>query len=54
MQTTHRDAAAQYIMGKRPAELLSKFGVRYSSLLELPYFINAQLVAKHGMQVWTN
>ena len=37
----HKDAATQYAMAKSPAEqkrVLSKLGVRYSMLLDLPYF----------------
>lgn len=39
--TTHKEAATQYAMAKTPTEqkrVLSTFGVRYSSLLNLPYF----------------
>ena len=39
--TQHKEAATQYSTAKTPVEqqrLLSKDGVRYSLLLELPYF----------------
>ena len=64
----HKTAATEYMMAKTPAEqerLLSKLGVRYSSLLELPYFDPIRFhaidpmhilllgTAKHMMQVWT-
>ena len=66
--STHKKAATQYSMAKTPAEqkrILSKFGVRYSSLLDLPYFdpIRFHVIdpmhnlllgtARHMMQVWT-
>ena len=66
--TAHKEAATQYTMAKTPTEqkrILSKFGVRYSSLIDLPYFnpIRFHVVdpmhnlllgtAKHMMQIWT-
>lgn len=64
----HREMAAKYLMVKSSAEkqrVLSKLGVRYFLLLELPYFDpicfhvidpmhNLLLgTAKHVMQIWT-
>ena len=64
----HKEAATQYSMARSPAEqkrVLSKFGVRYLLMLELPYFdpIRSHVIdpmhnlllrmAKHMMRVWT-
>ena len=64
----HKAAATQYTMAKTPTEqkrILSQFGVRFSSLLDLPYLDSIRFyvvdpmhnlllgTAKHMIQVWT-
>ena len=64
----HKVAATEYLMAQSPSEqqrVLSKLGVRYSLLLELPYFdpIRFHVIdpmhnlllgtAKHMMRIWT-